>query len=228
MARPRDPPPAVPVTRPVAAALGALREGLGSRDFWLLAGTFFVCGASTNGLIGTHLISACSDHGISELHAAGLLSAMGLFDLIGVTLSGWLSDRWDGRWLLAWYYGLRGLSLLALPYAFEATVYGLPLFALFYGLDWVATVPPTVKLTVKSFGPARAGIMFGWIFAAHQVGAAFIASVAGGIRDGLGDYLVAFLLAGVLCLAATVMALLVGSDPDAEALPAPVTEGEAA
>ena len=116
-----------------------------SRDFWLLAGSFFICGASTNGLIGTHLIPACIDHGIPEVTGATLLAAMGIFDFIGTTLSGWLSDRWSNRWLLAWYYGLRGLSLVSCPSPSTSRFFGLPVFAVFYGLDWIATVPPTVR-----------------------------------------------------------------------------------
>jgi len=211
------PPLPTPAGNPFRTALVALFEGLQRRDFWLLAGTFFVCGASTNGLIGTHLVPACIDYGIPEVQAAGLLAAMGIFDLVGTTLSGWLTDRWDARWLLAWYYGLRGLSLLALPLAFDAQFYGLSLFAIFYGLDWIATVPPTVKLTASCFGPARAGIMFGWIFAAHQLGAAFIALLAGTIRVELGEYLAAFLFAGLLCLAAALGSLLIGRHPGAAA-----------
>ena len=208
------PRPALPhAGNPVMVALETLRDGLRSRDFWLLAGSFFICGASTNGLIGTHLIPACSDHGIPEIQAAGLLAAMGLFDLVGTTASGWLSDRYDNRWLLAWYYGLRGLSLLYLPFAFDVSFYGLSLFAMFYGLDWIATVPPTVKLCGQSFGRERAGIMFGWVFAAHQLGAAFIAFLAGLIRTELSDYLAAFLFAGLLCLAASMMVLLIGRSP---------------
>jgi MFS family permease len=154
---------------PAATALFALRDGPRSRDFWLLAGSFFICGASTNGLIGTHLIPACLDHGIPQVTSASLLAAMGLFDLVGTTLSGWLSDRWSNRGLLAWYYGLRGLSLLYLPFAFDLSFYGLSLFAIFYGLDWIATVPPTVRLATKAFGTERGPIMFGWIAAAHQL-----------------------------------------------------------
>src|SRR6267143_4026708 len=123
---------------PIARALGALRDGLRSRDFWLLAGSFFICGASTNGLVGTHLIPACLDHGIPQVRAAGLLAVMGVFDLVGTTASGWVSDRFDSRKLLFWYYGLRGLALLWLPQAFDAQVLGLPVFAVFYGLDWIA------------------------------------------------------------------------------------------
>jgi MFS family permease len=145
-------PPVMARGNPAATALLALRDGLRSRDFWLLAGSFFICGASTNGLIGTHLIPACLDHGIPQVAGASLLAAMGIFDLVGTTLSGWLSDRWSNRGLLAWYYGLRGLSLIYLPFAFDLSFYGLSLFAVFYGLDWIATVPPTVRLAAKIFG----------------------------------------------------------------------------
>src|SRR6516162_4694317 len=195
---------------PAATALFALRDGLRSRDFWLLAGSFFICGASTNGLIGTHLIPACLDHGIPQVTSASLLAAMGLFDLVGTTLSGWLSHRWSNRGLLAWYYGLRGLSLLYLPFAFDISFYGLSLFAVFYGLDWIATVPPTVRLVTKAFGTERGPIMFGWIAASHQLGAALAAFVAGALRVELGTYLAAFVLSGLLCLIAALMVLFIG------------------
>ncbi|SEH25308.1 MFS transporter [Magnetospirillum fulvum] len=204
------PPPPPPRGNPARTAIVALGEGMRSRDFWLLAGGFFVCGLSTNGLIGTHLIPACFDHGIPEVRAAGLLAVMGLFDLVGTTLSGWLSDRWDSRRLLFWYYSLRGLSLIFLDAAFGPDVFGLWLFAVFYGLDWIATVPPTVKLAAQSFGRERAGVMFGWIFAAHQIGAAVAAFGAGWIRTDLGDYWLAFVLSGVACLFAATMSLMVG------------------
>jgi sugar phosphate permease len=197
---------------PAMRALIALRDGSRSRDFWLLAGSFFICGASTNGLIGTHLIPACSDHGIPEVTAAGLLALMGIFDFFGTTGSGWLSDRYDSRILLAWYYGLRGLSLLFLPYAFDISFYGLPVFAVFYGLDWIATVPPTLKLAGKAFGDGNAALMFGWIAAFHQVGAAFAAWSAGAIRTGTGDYAGAFTAAGLLCIAAAMMVTFIGTD----------------
>lgn len=198
---------------PATRALQALRDGARSRDFWLLGGSFFICGASTNGLIGTHLIPACSDHGIAEVRAAGLLALMGIFDFFGTTASGWLSDRFDSRLLLAWYYGLRGLSLLYLPYAFDMSLYGLPLFAVFYGLDWIATVPPTLKLAGKAFGDGNAALMFGWIAALHQVGAATAAWLAGVVRTDTGDYALAFTLSGLLCLSAALMVTLIGSDP---------------
>jgi sugar phosphate permease len=206
---------------PAATALVALRDGLRSRDFWLLAGSFFICGASTNGLIGTHLIPACLDHGIPQVAGAGLLAAMGIFDLIGTTLSGWLSDRWSNRGLLAWYYGLRGLSLIYLPFAFDISFYGLSLFAVFYGLDWIATVPPTVRLAARAFGIERGPIMFGWIAAAHQLGAALAAFGAGALRVELGTYLQAFVLSGLLCLVAASMVLLIGRSREA-AVPTPV------
>jgi predicted MFS family arabinose efflux permease len=169
-----------------------------------------VCGASTNGLIGTHLFPACVDQGIPEVRAAALLAMMGLFDLVGTTLSGWLSDRWDNRKLLCWYYGLRGLSLIYLPFALGDVGWGLTAFAVFYGLDWVATVPPTVRLTADTFGRARAGIMFGWIVAAHQLGAAVATFGAGSIRAWMGDYERAFLTSGALCLLTSAMVLQIG------------------
>src|SRR5277367_42378 len=214
-------PPAASHGNPAVIALLALRDGLRSRDFWLLAGSFFICGASTNGLIGTHLIPACIDHGIAEVTGATLLAAMGIFDFIGTTLSGWLSDRWSNRGLLAWYYGLRGLSLIYLPFAFGMSFYGLPIFAVFYGLDWIATVPPTVRLAARIFGAERGPIMFGWIAAAHQLGAALAAFTAGVLRVTLGTYLEAFMLSGLLCLIASLMVLFIGRRHDAAA-PVPV------
>jgi predicted MFS family arabinose efflux permease len=198
---------------PIVAALRALSQATRSPAFWLLAGSFFVCGASTNGLIGTHLIPACVDHGFSEVHGANLLAAMGICDLIGTTLSGWLSDRFSNRWLLFFYYGLRGLSLLLLPWSFDLQSFKLPLFAIFYGIDWVATVPPTVALTAQIFGPDRVGLVFGWIFAAHQVGAAAAASFAGTLRTLEGTYDHAFLVSGNLCIIAAISILFIGVRP---------------
>ena len=202
---------------PFAIAFGALLEGSRSRDFWLLFGTFFICGLSTNGLIGTHLIAACFDAGIPEVRAAGLLAMMGIFDLVGTTLSGWLSDRYNNRYLLAWYYGLRGLSLLWLPFALDISFFGLSLFAVFYGLDWIATVPPTVRLTTNAFGREKAPMMFGWIFTGHQLGAAVAAFGAGVLRTAMDGYLEAFLLAGLACLVAVAMSLMIGRQPAAPA-----------
>ena len=197
----------LPAGNPFAAALATLRQGLVNRNFLLLAGTFFICGASTNGLIGTHLIPASHDHGIPEVMAASFLALIGVFDVIGTLASGWLTDRYDSRKLLAWYYGLRGLSLIFLPYAFEAGIPPLALFVVFYGLDWVATVPPTVRLASDLFGKENAGRVYAWILAAHQLGAAAIAYGAGSLRQGLGTYTTAFLLAGLLCLVGAAMAL---------------------
>lgn len=207
---PRPAPPA-PHGNPFALALRTLGEGARSRAFWLLAGSFFCCGASTNGLIATHLIPACLDHGIPEVTSAGLLAAMGMFNMVGTTASGWLSDRVDNRVLLAIYYGLRGLSLLYLPFSF-VSFYGLGLFAVFYGLDWIATVPPTVRLSVTSFGKEKSGIIYGWIFASHQIGSAAAAYFAGLMRADLGDYMLAFMLSGLACFAAAIMVMFIGVD----------------
>jgi MFS family permease len=195
---------------PFSTTVAALREGARTRDFWLLSGSFFVCGASTNGLIGTHLVPACGDHGIPEVQAAGLLAAMGVFDLIGTTASGWLSDRFDSRILLCAYYGLRGLSLLFLPSAFGIAAIGLPIFAVFYGLDWIATVPPTLKLATNAFGRGRAPVMFGWIAAGHQLGAGITAYLAGLIRTVTLSYDAAFISSGLLCIIAATVVLFVG------------------
>jgi sugar phosphate permease len=205
-----EPTPPRAAGNPFVVPLEALWRGFQSRDFWLLFMSFFICGASTNGLIGTHLIAACFDHGIPEVHAAGLLAMMGVFDFIGTTLSGWLSDRWSNRWLLFWYYGLRGISLIFLPYALDASFLGLSLFAVFYGLDWIATVPPTVRLTTNAFGKEQVGLMFGWIVAGHQLGAAFASLGAGVLRTELDTYLQAFMISGSLCAIAAVMSLYVG------------------
>lgn len=187
---------------PAARTLAVLGKSIRVRDFWLLAGSFFVCGASTNGLIGTHLVAAAFDCGIPEVRAASLLAAMGLFDLIGTTASGWLSDRFNCRYLLFGYYGLRGLSLLFLPHALVGSAAGLGIFAVFYGLDWIATVPPTVRLTADVFGRENATIVFGWVVASHQLGAAFATYSAGALRTYSGSYALAFIGAGVLCMIA--------------------------
>jgi MFS family permease len=203
------PPPRPPAGNPLVIAFTTLGRSIKSLDFWLLSGTFFVCGASANGLIGTHLISFCFDNGIPEVKAAWLLAAMGAFNIIGTTASGWLSDRYDARLLLVGYFGLRGLSLLYLPYS-DFSVATLSVFALFYGLDWLATLPPTLRLLTEIFGKTDAPVVFGWVFVGHQVGAGAIAFLAGALRDGLGSYLVPFLLSGGLCLAASLMALHIG------------------
>jgi len=202
---PAPPPNNAPI---VAAALGTLRDAAKSRVFWILFATFFICGASTNGLVQVHLIPMCLDFGIPQVQAASLLAAMGVFDFFGTIVSGWLSDRYDNRYLLFWYYGLRGLSLLALPFT-NFSFYGLSLFAMFYGLDWIATVPPTVRLTAQRFGPERANLVFGWIFAGHQLGAGFAAFGAGLSRTLLLSYLPAFFAAGALCIIASLIVLAI-------------------
>jgi len=211
-------PAAPPAASIVATALATLRDAARTRVFWILFGTFFICGASTNGLVQTHLIPMCADFGIPATTSATLLAAMGIFDFIGTILSGWLSDRYDNRWLLFWYYGLRGLSLLFLPFT-NFSFYGLSIFAMFYGLDWIATVPPTVKLTAKHFGPERAAMVFGWIFVGHQIGSATAAFGAGLTRTLLESYLPAFFAAGVLCIiaAAAILLLRHSTAPVAEA-----------
>jgi len=204
-------PPAPPMKGAASPwlAFAALGRGVRHPMFWLLFGSFFVCGLTTNGLIGTHFIAYCGDHGIAPVQAAGLLAMMGFFDLIGTTLSGWLTDRYDPRRLLFIYYGLRGLSLVALPFInFDAI--SLTIFAIFYGLDWIATVPPTVKLSNQAFGEADAPIMFGWILVGHQLGAAFAAFSAGYIRQELGTYHPAFVVAGVFGVVAGVTVLGLG------------------
>ena len=183
---------------------------MGNRAFWILAGTFFVCGASTNGLIGTHLIAACHDHGIPEIRSAQILAMMGIFDIVGTTASGWLTDRYSSRHLLFGYYTLRGVSLLFLPFTLQDGGSALPWFAVFYGLDWIATVPPTVRLTSEAFGRENTGVIYGWIGASHQLGASMAAFGAGAIRTALGDYQMAFWIAGALCVAAGASFLTVG------------------
>jgi predicted MFS family arabinose efflux permease len=192
---------------PLALAFGTLASASRTRDFWLLFFSFFICGASTNGYVGTHLIAMCSDYGMTEVQGASLLAAMGIFDLFGTTLSGWLSDRVNSRVLLFWYYGLRGLSLIYLPHAFGIDFFGLPLFAVFYGLDWIATVPPTVRLTTDVYGKDAAPVVFGWIVAGHQLGAAFAALGAGMLRASLGTYTAASMISGGLCLIASLLVL---------------------
>jgi sugar phosphate permease len=200
------------------APLRALRMASRTRAFWMLAGTFFICGASTNGLICTHLISACHDVGIPAVRSAQLLALMGIFDILGTTASGWLTDRYSARYLLFAYYSLRGLSLMFLPGTLADGGAGLGAFAVFYGLDWVATVPPTVKLTSEAFGRENTGVIYGWIGASHQLGASLAAFGAGAIRTELGDYRVAFLTAGLLCLIAGASFLMIGGALRARAI----------
>jgi sugar phosphate permease len=223
LGQPEGMPSAPPATvqNPFAAAISTLAMASRSREFWILAGSFFICGASTNGLVGTHLVPACMDHGMPEVRAAGLLAVMGIFDLLGTTGSGWLSDRFDNRILLFGYYGLRGLSLLYLPYGFLSHGYGLSIFAVFYGLDWIATVPPTVALARQAFGAENVGLVFGWVMASHQIGAALAASFAGLIRTTEGSYDHAFIIAGGLCLITAVGVLFAGRGRKSGLVPQP-------
>jgi len=201
-------PPSQPAAGLLAAAFGSLRRAARTRTFWYLFATFFICGFTTNGLVGTHLIALCGDMGIPEVRAASLLALMGVFDLIGTTLSGWLTDRYDPRKLLFFYYGLRGLSLIYLPYS-DFSLYSLSIFAVFYGLDWIATVPPTLRLATEAFGERDAPVIFGWVAAGHQIGAASAAFLGGVLRDTQGDYLGMFILAGATGLVAAGLSLAI-------------------
>ncbi|MEE1930760.1 MFS transporter [Streptomyces sp. TRM 70351] len=211
--RPPEPAPAGAARR----ALGALAGAARTRVFWLLAGTFAICGASTNGLVGTHFVPAAHDHGMSVPAAASLLAVIGVFDLAGTIASGWFTDRFDARRLLAVYYALRGLSLLFLPLLFTDSVQPpMVFFIVFYGLDWVATVPPTIALCRAHFG-AEGAIVFGWVLASHQAGAAIVAFLAGLARDAFGSYDVAWVASGALCAAAALMALVIRARPQGAA-----------
>jgi len=183
-------------------SFAALREASATRIFWVLAGTFFICGFSTTGVVNQHFIPFCADNGITAVTAASFLAIMGVFNFAGTICSGWLSDRFDNRILLACYYGFRGLSLIWLPFS-NFDVVSLSLFAVFFGLDFVATIPPTVKLAGQHFGPAKTPIIFGWIFACHQLGGALSAYGAGLTRDVWATYLPAYFITGVACLLAT-------------------------
>lgn len=193
---------------PIASAFEGLWIGVKSGTFWLLAVSYFICGATTAGLIGTHFIPASAHHGIHEVQAAGIFAFMGIFNIIGTMFSGWLSDRFDNRWLLFWYYGLRGVSLFFLPLALERQSYMmLVLFAVFYGLDWIATVPPTVRLASEHFGKERGTIIYGWMFAAHQLGSGVAAFMGGWMYELQGSYTMAFVSAGILCIVATMFVI---------------------
>lgn len=219
-----DVPPVSPASQGnfVAHTLGTLRRAAGTRVFWYLFATFFICGFTTNGLVGTHLIAFCGDMGIGEVQAAGLLSLMGIFDLIGTTLSGWLTDRYDPRKLLGVYYAIRGLSLIYLPYSGFSAL-SLIIFAVFYGLDWIATVPPTLRLANEAFGDRSGPLVFGWIVAGHQVGAATAAFFGGTMREIAGNYELAFLIAGMTGIIAACISLLINTSR-----PAFEPEGQAA
>ena len=200
--------PAKPAGGAARNALRALRDAARTRAFWLLAGGFAICGATTNGLVGTHFIPAAHDHGMAQTTAAGLLALVGIFDIAGTIASGWLTDRVDSRILLGAYYALRGLSLLVLPSILAATAHpSMLVFILFYGLDWVATVPPTVTLCREYFGD-RGPVVFGWVFASHQFGAAVAATSAGLVRDQFGEYTLAWYGAGALALLASILSLM--------------------
>jgi sugar phosphate permease len=206
-ADPANPPaPPAAVANPLAATFGALGRAVKVPNFWLLFATFFVCGLTTNGLIGVHMIALCSDHGMPAVQAAGLVAAMGVLDIIGTTASGWLTDRYDPRRLLFIYYGLRGISLIYLPFS-DFSIVSLTVFTVFYGLDWIATVPPTIRLATETFGERDGPIVFGWIAAGHQIGAATAALGAGLLRASQGRYLEAFVIAGFTGLFAAVLAL---------------------
>ncbi|MEH7346084.1 MFS transporter [Bacillus sp. JJ1532] len=193
---------------PIKEAFEVLWIGVRTVPFWLLSISFFICGLSTAGLIGTHFIAACGLYGISEVNAAGLFAFMGIFNIIGTMISGWLSDRFDNRWLLFWYYGLRGLSLIILPYALDLRSYPmLVAFSVFYGLDWIATVPPTIRLASEYFGKERGAIVYGWVFAAHQVGSGVAAFLGGYFYEIFNGYSITFISAGVLCIVATFFVL---------------------
>ncbi|GAA1557479.1 MFS transporter [Streptomyces globosus] len=191
--------------RAVAVLLRAARTG----PFWLLAGTFAICGASTNGLVKTHFVPAAHDHGMPVTAAAGLLAVIGVFDVVGTVASGWFTDRFEARRLLAVYYALRGVSLLFLPMLLAPSVHPpMVFFIVFYGLDWVATVPPTVALCREHYGDDSA-IVFGWVLASHQVGAAAVAFLGGAARDAFGSYDVVWYASGALCALAALMAMVI-------------------
>jgi MFS family permease len=192
----------------IALSVSVLREAAATRVFWVLAGTFFICGVSTTGIINQHFIPFCADNGVAAVAAASYLAMMGVFNFAGTITSGWLSDRFDNRVLLAWYYGLRGLSLIWLPFS-SFDIYALSIWAIFFGLDFVATVPPTVKLSAQHFGATKAPIVVGWVFASHQLGGAMAAFAAGVTRATWASYMPAFLAIGLTCLLATLAMLAV-------------------
>jgi predicted MFS family arabinose efflux permease len=204
---------------PLATVFRVLNRSVRNRDFLLISVTFFVCGASTNGFIATHWIAACGDHGIPQVKAAGLLASMGIFSLIGTTVSGWLSDRYSSRALLFFFYGSRGLALLAVPYLLDASnQWLLPLFMIFYGLDWLATVGPNLRVLTEALGKADAPVAFGWCGVFHQMGAGTIALAAGMIRTGTLSYNAAFASAGTLCFLAAFTVLFLRSQRPAKPL----------
>lgn len=194
--------PIAALDNPIKAALSALGEARRDGIFWLLWGSFFVCGLSTNGLIQTHFLSAAHDHHVAATTAAGYLALIGGFDVIGTIASGWFTDRYDPAKLLIFYYALRGVSLMVLDPTLTQGGFGLAGFMMLYGLDWVATVPPTVALCIERFDVKRGPLVYGWVFAGHQVGAAVAATGAGYLRDTTGSYKSAFVLSGMACIVA--------------------------
>jgi sugar phosphate permease len=213
-----QPRPVVVTGNALALSFTSLREAIPSPVFRVLSASFFVCGLSSAGLMGPHFVPLCGDFGVTAVTAAGFLAVMGVCDFFGTIGSGWLSDRYDCRWLLSWYYGLRGLSLIWLTFS-DFSMMGLSVFSIFFGLDYLATAPPSVKLAVQAFGRVRAPVVFGWIFASHQLGGAIMAAAAGITRDEVASYLPSFLAAGIACiLAAASMLVLLGRRNPARAV----------
>lgn len=194
---------------------GVMRRAIRTSDFWFLAGTFFVCGATSNGLVGQHFIPHAVDHGFTPVAASTALAVMGVFNFVGTIASGWLTDRLDPRRLLLVYYGFRGVSLLFLPFVHDTMT--IAAFAILFGLDYIATVPPTVALVADRFGRHNVGVVYGWVFASHMVGAAVAAWVAGIVRENVGDYAAAFVAAGWIAIVAGFAALAIRrKGPDAD------------
>ena len=212
-------PPAKSELSAVALAIDTLKQSSKRKDFWYLFGSFFVCGLSTSGLIGTHFIPAAHDHGMPTTLAASLLAMVGVFDVIGTVFSGWLTDRYDPRKLLFFYFGLRGLSLFLLPSILFSSIHPSTLvFVIFYGLDWVATVPPTIMLCRAVLGPQRASVVYGWVFVGHQIGGAVAAFGAALLRVQIGDYAVAFYISGALCIVTSYFVLQIAKGADDKVL----------
>ena len=212
-------PPAKSALSAVALAIDTLKQSSKRKDFWYLFGSFFVCGLSTSGLIGTHFIPAAHDHGMPTTLAASLLAMVGVFDVIGTVFSGWLTDRYDPRKLLFFYFGLRGLSLFLLPSILFSSIHPSTLvFVIFYGLDWVATVPPTIMLCRAVLGPQRASVVYGWVFVGHQIGGAVAAFGAALLRVQIGDYAVAFYISGALCIVTSYFVLQIAKGVDDKVL----------
>jgi MFS family permease len=212
-------PPAKSELSAVALAIDTLKQSSKRKDFWYLFGSFFVCGLSTSGLIGTHFIPAAHDHGMPTTLAASLLAMVGVFDVIGTVFSGWLTDRYDPRKLLFFYFGLRGLSLFLLPSILFSSIHPSTLvFVIFYGLDWVATVPPTIMLCRTVLGPQRASVVYGWVFVGHQIGGAVAAFGAALLRVQIGDYAVAFYISGALCIVTSYFVLQIAKGADDKVL----------